>query len=331
MLFCIDHAIELGATLRPVFLTGEYAGCVFSTSDIGVVVGNTFVPPAHKQDIREGIELLMSHESAIAKIAEILNSMESEADNPPTILPAHIVYARDIHNFLRERVLDNSSQQQLQLLFRKLRFQQEMWEVTNPRHVASAVDLICRGEFPSRETPINLRLDAMWTKKSVYSVLASFNVRAPSLRGDTGLSLALSKDMYSKVTKPGRLVGIPVFAKAHDKALEDWEGILRDRQVWFAHKGADRMGYMKVKGRTLEVLLETPEAKTIVGALVTKVAVKRKADELEQEPQLTPDDVERIAEAKRKRLRGFGMIGLNFDLGEGTSASAMEVDEDPFE
>jgi len=330
MLFCIDQAVSVGCKLRPVFLAGEYAGCVFYSSQVGVIVGNTFVPPVPQSDLHEGVELLMSHESAINKVVEIINSLDMADDEDSVVLaPGHLIHPRDIHDALRIRVLTPEKQVQLQLQLRKLRFRQELWEPTNARHVSSAVDLICRGEFPSRDIPFNLRLDAVWTKKPIYSVLAAFNVKAPSLRGETGISMALGRDMYSKVAKPGRLAGIPVFAKAHDKALEDYEGILRDRQVWFAHKGADRAGFLKVKGKMLEIGLDTPEGKSIVGALATKASVKRTRDETGEAP---PQSIEQMQEAdarKRQKLKGFGALGLAL-AGQPLGDMDIDEEEDPF-
>lgn len=333
MLFCVDTAVSMGVVLRPVYLNNEYAGCVLHSDRLGAIVGSTFVKPATHIELKDGIEIMMSHESALRKIVDLLNTLESDDENvdPPKVTFDGLLYARDIHDALRKRRLTNEVQQKLSLLFRKLRYGQTMWEVTNPRHVSAAVDLICREEFPPRDAPINLRLDVMWTRKPIYSVLGGFNVKAPSLRGDTGLSLALSRNMYSAVSKPGKLVGIPVFAKAHDKALEDWEGVIKDKQIWFAHKGADKFGMLKVKGRTLEVLLDTPEGKSIVASLALK-ALKRKRDEEEEtvaEP--TPEEQERQQAHKRRKIKGYGALGLNFDLGiQNTEGMDVDEPEDPF-
>lgn len=333
LLYCIDHAIELGVSVRPVFLGDIYAGCVFDTATCGVVVGNTFVKPTEKATMGEAIGMMQSHDSALLEIVDLIASCDTMFDDTPDIIISSITCARDIHDQLRKRNIPSSVQQKLLLLFRKLRFSEQLWETTNPRHVSAAVDMICRKEFPTREIPINLRLDAMWTKKPIYSILAAFNVRAPSLRGtDTTLSIPLHKNMYTTVSKPGKLLGIPVFAKAHDKALEDWEGVLADKHVWFSHKGADKMGTLRVRDQSLAVVFDTPEAKQIIASLAT-LSLKRGREETEEVAGPTPDEVERQAQLKRRRLKGYGMIGLGFNVaGPSTGNLDTEMDDeaDPF-
>lgn len=333
LLYCIDHAIELGISVRPVFLGGIYAGCVFNTSSCGVIVGNTFVKPTDKTAMAEAIGMMQSHDSALLEIVNTIASCDPMYDDVPDITVSSITCARDIHDQLRRRNIPAPVQQKLLLLFRKLRFSEQLWETTNPRHVSAAIEMICRKEWPSRDIPINLRLDAMWTKKPIYSVLAAFNVRAPSLRGsDSTLSIPLHKNMYTTVTKPGKLLGIPIFAKAHDKALEDWEGVLADKHVWFSHKGADKMGTLRIRDQSLAITFDTPEAKSIIANLGT-LSLKRGRDEEVEVSVPSPDEIERQAQAKRRRLKGYGMIGLGFGAFGPTETAEMDAEEeevDPF-
>lgn len=331
MAYCIDTAIEFGIVVKPVFLAGEYSGCVFDTAKHGIVVGNTSVYPSSKVELTTSIQFMNSHESALVKIAELLSDLTITGDKEKkeAVSPNALTSPRVIHNITRARTVLPSQQPELTRLVSELRFTQQLWDHTNPRHVQQAIGLITRKEFPTEDVPFNLRLDGLWTKNPIYSVLSSFGVRAPSLRGKgTQLTRRIGKDMYN-MTKPGRITGIPVFAKPHQEAKADWEGILREYNVWFDHKGSDKDGKLRIKDLSMLIPFETNEGKAIMNGLVA-VTKKRGIDEVDEgEPGPTQEQLDEAAKAKRRRVKGYGMIGVVIP-GVSDTLDMDEDEPDPF-
>jgi hypothetical protein len=213
---------------------------------------------------------------------------------------------------------------------KKLRFEQKLWDVTNPKHVQLAVHYIVSKTFPDSSVPMNLRIDAMFTKQPIYSVLAAFGTKAPSLRG-TGTQIVrrIANKFYETLDKPGRLVGVPIFAKSHQEAKEDWEGILSEYTVFFDSKGKDKEGKLRVKAVTSFIPFDTDEYRAIQNSLGSLIAKgKRKAQDMEEETEVgqTQEEIDRDAKKKRRKEKGFGMLGLTF--GAGPSGSNMDIDED---
>jgi len=204
---------------------------------------------------------------------------------------------------------------------RKLRFEQALWDVTNPKHVQTAVSLICKQEFPSVEVPMNLRIDAVFSKQPIYSVLGAFGNKAPSLRGSgSQIVRRIARDFYKSLDKPGRLVGIPVFAKPHNEAKEDWEAILREYTVFFDTKGADKEGKLRVKMVSSFIPFDSDEGKGVSNALTALVAGKKREREEEgknEDGGRTQEELDQEARTKRRRQKGLGMLGLAFDLPAG--------------
>jgi len=329
MLFCIKQALSSGVQMRPVYLNDRYAGCVFYTESALVHVGSSVYVPMDTAGIREGLESLRSHDSALAEICVILSGIPLTEGNKEVVVdPLSIISSRHLHNQFRIRSLGPDTTAKLTLLMRKMRFEQQLWDVSNPDHVRKAVQLICKKEFPTTDVPMNLRVDCVYSKKPIYSVLGAFGTKAPSLRGyGSSIVRRITKEAYPSLDKPGRLVGIPVFAKSHNEAKEDWEGVTTDYTVFFDSKGKDKEGKLRIKGLSSQIPFDSEPGKAVINALADLVKDTKKRKEREEEPGLTAEELAQRAKAQRRREKGYGMLGLSFDLPQ-AEGSNMDVDDD---
>jgi hypothetical protein len=338
MMYSIDLAVQCGIKLRPVYLAGQYSGCVFYTSDTIVSVGASTYVPQDQSELKEGIEKMKSHDSALVEICSILNEIVGDDDgeeNRALIDSSLLTTARALHYALKSRTLGPATMAKIAPLVRKLQFEQNLWDVTNPKHVQAAVALITTKTFPDVQVPMNLRIDAIFTKQPIYSVLGAFGTKAPSLRGSgTQIVRRIAPKFYEQLDKPGRLVGIPVFAKSHQEAKEDWEAILSEFTVFFDSKGKDKEGKLRVKNVSAFIPFDTDEAKGISGSLL-KLLSSRKRKEREDEDESGPaertqkemDDERKV---KRRKEKGYGMLGLSFGLAQGDADMPVDDDEDIF-
>jgi len=327
MLFCISQAISSGVRMRPVFLNDRYAGCVVYSSTALVHVGSIIHVPIDQATIKDAISSLRSHDTLLAEICGILSDITTDDGKDVTVDPTTITSSRHLHNEFRIRPLGPDTISKIQPILRKISFEQALWDVTNPDHVRRAVAMIVKKEFPDTSVPCNLRIDAVFTKKPIYSVLAAFGTRAPSLRG-TGSQVVrrISPGFYTTLDKPGKLTGIPVFAKSHNEAKEDWEGILSDYTIFFDSKGKDKEGRIRVRGVTSFITFDSDAGKAVMNSLSELVKDSKKRKEREDEPVgMTEEELARRAKAQRRREKGYGMLGLTFELPQG---EAMEEDDD---
>jgi len=329
MLFLIDLAITSGVKLRPVYLSGTYCGCVFYTETCVVSLGSTIYVPQDKEGLNAGITKLKSHDAALAEICAILSAMEKpdgDEEEVWVVSPSSITSARHLHNSFRTRTFNDRQKNELVALVKKLRFEQNLWDVTNPEHVRQAVHSIILKQFPDSIIPFSIRLtDALFTKNPIYSTLAAFGNKAPSLRGGgTQILRRIAADFYKKIDKPGVLTGIPVFAKAHNEALTDWDGVLSEFTVWFDAKGKDKQGKIRVKNVASYIPFDTSAAKDITRDLVQIVgaASKRKREEGGEE---VVEDLEKLSVVKKRSEKKARYDGLGIDLVE-TPAGEMDVD-----
>jgi len=333
MIFCIGLACSCGVKVRPVFLAGSYSGCVFYTDSSVVMVGGQAHVPETRKGLEEGIARLKSHEAALLEICTILNDITSDVVEGTVLSPENITSARLLHNAFRTRTLASDATSKLAPLLRKLRFEQTLWDVTNPKHVQQAVAIICKKEFPSAEVPMNLRIDAVFSKQPIYSVLGAFGNKAPSIRGSgSQIVRRIARDFYKSLDKPGRLVGIPIFAKAHNEAKEDWEAVMREYTVFFDTKGADKEGKLRVKMVSSMIPFDSDEGKAVSNSLVSLVAGKKRERDEDKDGDggRTQEELDQEAKAKRRRQKGLGMLGLAFDLPAGTDNLMVEDDEEDF-
>jgi len=333
MVYCIDTAISCGISARPVYLAGQYAGCVFDTADCIVHIGSQIHVPQDTQGLKTGVERMQSHESSLEEICAILTEVDKDADESEdvrVISPHLITSARSLHYAFKTRTLGPDTQAKLAPLIRKLRFEQKLWDITNPKHVQSAVAFITTKTFPDQSVPMNMRIDAMFTKQPIYSVLGAFGTKAPSLRG-TGTQIVrrIAPKFYESLDKPGRLVGIPVFAKSHQEAKEDWEAILNEFTVFFDTKGKDKEGKLRVKGVTSFIPFDTDEYRGIQGSLLTLMGKgKRRRVESDDTVGATQEEIDQDAKRKRRKEKGFGMMGLTFGLHQGESGMDVDAEND---
>lgn len=298
--FILSLAVSANCALRPVYLHGEYVGCVVTSTSVAVMTTFGVFPPGKKEELKEGILKFMSHDAAVSEIATLLSTLLTKDDKKSIITSADLPTVRAIHDQIRSRQYEPRHQQALVASIRKTRFRQTLWNASNAKHVLQAVMHIVKGEFPPMDTPINPRGDGIFTTDPIYSVLSAFDVKVPSLIG-TGNALArgIAKDMYSGISKPGPTSHLPIFFKPLQEAHRDWELVKQSCSVWFVANGVDKeTKKLRVKGVGLNIPLEADEAKSIVGMLCTWKA-KRPREEEHGEP--TDSQKEASREAKRKR------------------------------
>lgn len=336
MVFCIKLATSCAVPVRPVYLAGVYAGCVFDAGKCMVVVGGQVLKPSTTSELESQIERMQTHDSALAEICAILTSIDKDDDASEdhlVISPTSIKSARQLHYMFKTRTLGPDEQKKLFPLMRKLRFEQKFWDVTNPTHVRQAIAYIVEKKFPDDTVPMNLRLDAVFTKQPIYSVLGAFGTKAPSIRGTgTHIVRRIAPRFLENLDKPGRVTGIPVFAKSHQEAKEDWEGILREYTVFFDHKGADKQGKLRISHLSSLIPFDTEDSKAIMKSLVSLTSSqKRKADDKDEEAPAgkTQEELDQDEKKKRRKVAVYGMLGMTFGpppAEAGGSGGAMDVD-----
>jgi len=323
-MFCIDLALSAGYQMKPVFLNNEYQGCVFIGTRVAFLNGSRAVTPSSVADLVKEVTGMQSHDSALSSIAETLAacSLEEGKDSPP--LSAEVIKSpRILHNLIRERCLDASDQAKIRTQILRLKFRETLWDTSNPSHIALAFKAITSREFLPSTAPFAHKTDALFTKEHIFSTLAAFGIKAPSLIG-TGntMTLRVKGNMYTSVTSPGNLPGVPIFIKPLQEAYEDWDKLLRDEVVSFSHKGKDKLGRIKVSNLGMFIPSDSQDGKAIIAGLTAMSSRKRKrveTEDLKDGPSIDKEDVDR---EKKRRLKGLGVLGLAPLLPAGVSISA---------
>lgn len=331
ILFCMEIAFMSHCFIRPVYLANTYAGSVFYTGDNIVTVGSRIHVPCDMAALKEQILVLESHDVTLRAICDLLEDLPRENEQEPLkIDPALLTHPRMLHDLFRKLTIGPDTQTKIAPLLRKLQFEQKLWDVTNPKHVQSAVRLISSKTFPDESVPFNIRLDAIYSKQPIFSVLAAFGNKAPSLRGSgSQIVRRIGPKFYESIDKPGRLVGIPIFAKSHQEAKEDWERIHAEATVFFDTKGKDKEGKLRVKNVTAMIPFDTDEARGIMVSL-NLVTKKRKAEDTEKEGTevvATQAEIDQRANAKKRKQMGFGLLGITAGLSQ-TAGVGMDVDDE---
>lgn len=329
-IFCIDKAVTAGIPLKPVFLNGEYSGCV--------LIGKSFILnhtqgvaiPGEKEKIREGIQSLGSHDSAVSEIATLLSTIPlRETGEEEIVTPESLNTPRAIHNQARIRKFSSNHQQLIMGLVKKLRFRQSFWDTRDAKHVQAAVHHILTGQFPDSDVPCNIATDGLWSTSPIYSVLLAFQVQAPSLRGNgAGMARTITKTMYTDIAQPGRLAGIPIFFKSHKQALEEWEEVMQYGQVYWNHGGVDKQGKLRVKAVGMYVPFDEGPAKAIMQSLMSYAGtLKRKRENVTEPEEPSEKQKEESEAAKRRKVDSYGAMFSALASNEEKDENAMEEDD----
>jgi len=328
MIFCLELAFSAGIRARPLFLSGRYSGCVFETSTAICNVGGALYVPQDTEGLTAGIQRMQCHESALAEVCALLAEIPTDdSEIVELVSPSRIKTARQLHNLFRTRTLGPDLQTKIIPLLKKMRFEQSLWDVTNAKHVAAVIALIVEKKFPDESVPMNIRIDAMFTKQPIYSALGAFGLKAPSIRGSGTLIVRrIAPKFYENIDKPGRLVGVPIFAKSHQEAKEDWEGVLNEYTVFFDHKSKDKEGKLRIKNVTAFIPFDTDEYRDINNRLGSLVKGKKREREEEETVAPTQEQLDLEDKKKRRRIKGIGMLGLTFGLP--SSDATMDVDDE---
>jgi hypothetical protein len=330
-LYCINCAVTSGFSIRPVFIRGEYSGCVAFGRTTAFVVGSKTITSSPSDLLIEEIGGLLSHEMALEKICEIINDHRGGVK----VTPNSFQTPRAIHIILITLSLSPAESVSLRQQIKRLKFRQTFWSVSDHNKVVSVVRAII-GKIPlPADAPILYPSDAMFTSEPILSALSAFGVIAPSLLGkETVISRTIHKDMYTGIIKPGNLSGIPIFAKPLQEAYEDWSRLTKDGVVHFSHAGKDKMGRLRVKGMDGTIPFDTNQERDIMGELLKLMAKGKKREREEDVPEGGPSSggsVEDEERRKRRRLKGLGMLFSGATLPEGLpEGDGDRMDDDSF-
>lgn len=338
-IFCLDIAVKFGYDMRPVFLHNEYSGTVLCGKNAWLIHGRKLVKATEEYVLKEEISSMISHDSALEDICNFLSTKEVESTKQVSpFTPAAVTTARALHYRIIDRKLTPEDNSKLRAFLRKTRFNQKFWDVTDASKVHALVVTLTAKERLPISAPIYIGSDAFFSSDLIYSSVAAFGASAPSIIGfGTTLTKPWTKDVYTGVTKPGNLAGIPIFKKSLQQAFEDWKKFLNDGHVvsW-SHAGRDRMGRMKVKNGAGFILFGSTEEKGIMARLNEhanqKGRNKRTGADLDAEAQKKKDDYDE-EKHKRRRIKGMGMLGLMNPptLGAGSSYQTNAMDDSEFD
>jgi hypothetical protein len=310
MIFVLDIAIASDCRVRPVYLRGEYSGMVVESVGVGVMTDLGVFAAGSKAELETGINNMLSHDAAVEAIANLLSSLTIREDKSvKTVSPADLISPRHIHDLVRIRELSPLHHNALVASIRKTKFRQTLWESSNPKQVQQAVAWILKGEFPPTDVPINIGTDALWSQDPIYSVLAAFAVKCPSIVG-TGNSqiLHISKEMYTKASKPGKLRGVPLFYKPLKEAYENWKQVMETRVVQFSSKGVDKEGFQRVQHVGRLMPFDDDSTKNIISSLCSMAAKKRKREDDVEPAEPTDAQKEEAQKAKKARMEAYDLF-----------------------
>jgi len=189
--FCMKLALEAGA--KPILFMKDddnYQGTVICGTDFVISSkGKIHTPITHDEIVAE-LKKFDSHDTAINKLAEIINTIPldiaGDAKTYLSVTPELLTTPRLIHNLLRQLNVNSSHQQEIRRCLDDCQFSQTFWEAKDANLLIRAYTLIAQDKFLDDDAPIPYNSDVMFTKECDYSVLAAFGSTAPTLYDPTG-------------------------------------------------------------------------------------------------------------------------------------------------
>lgn len=319
LVFVLDLAIKANCGMRPVFIKGEYKGCVLLGGGYALTLDNVVHAPYEREQMAAEFALVSRHEVNLAQISEILSAVPpiGETKNE-AVLPEHITGGRALHYYLRDRNLDPTQQVKLRELVQGLRFEETFWETNDKKRVSAAIETILQdnGWLPEA-APFCYKSAALFTKEPILSTCAAFGLKAPSLLGvgnNAAITITKSGKFYTDF-KPASIRGVPIFSKPVQQAYEDWKQLKKSRTITLKHGGNDKNGHAKIFQMTMMVPEDTVEYRRITSGLkglAAEVDKKRKRDGEDDErggaaKKPTTSNVKKVAEASGSYLAILGL------------------------
>jgi len=317
LMACVDLAWNGGHQIRPIYYKGEYLGTIL-VGHGSIFTGGKINKPVTGQDLATEVSRMLSHDSAIIKIAAVLSTMPKHLDKAiEAIEPKEITTPRVLHYMCRDRVCTPDATTQVNEVLPQLRFQETLWKATDEGYLAMAVTALTNKEFLSDTAPFDIKSGALFTKDSTLSTLSAFGTSAPSLMGHVPYNVTLNiKEGFLRGTKQGSLQGLPIFVKPLQTAVEDWDQVIQGGVIAFKTKGKDNFGQMRVADCRHFVKTSTQDGSHIINRLVSR-AGKKRGREVEEGDEDRP----RASAAKKAKTMDLSLADFGF-----TGAEEPQVD-----
>ncbi|QPB44671.1 hypothetical protein [Tulasnella ambivirus 3] len=240
ILFAIDLALNTGCGLALIRDGNGYRGSVMLGQHYKIHKGLAIYEPSGRKELVEELKECMGHDFAIKALCTLLSDTPLNEDESKTakVEPNEIINPRTLHNLVIKRKMSPEFNSEVTKLVKRLRFDQEYWEI-NVDNIKAIIEHNSTNTSLPDSAPFPYRTTHLFNRDVITTNLAAFGLKCPMFNPKSGLAIGLVKiagaDAQKRNTKVNEwmklvsppIEGIPVYTATLDEARAAW-GRLQD-------------------------------------------------------------------------------------------------------